>query len=293
MVLALLFLLLGQGIQRLLRLLHAQDAALRTALEEETGLRADAQAASRAKSEFIANISHEIRTPLNGVLGMAQVLRADDLTAQQRDRVDVILQSGQGLLAILNSVLDMSKIEAGRLDVTEATFDLQRLLAEACRTYEGAASGKGLALRCDGDEVAGTWRGDDGRIRQILLNLISNAVKFTEAGEILIQAQRIDGGVAIAVRDRGVGIALDDLGQLFEAFSQVDASRTRRFGGTGLGLAISRRLARLMGGDLTVDSEPGVGSAFRLTLPIAHETEDVLADRSSLRSDRVPAPTPA
>ncbi len=269
LVMALVFTLLGMCIARMLRDLSAQEDALHETLHALTVARDDARAASVAKSEFIANISHEIRTPLNGIMGMAQVMARDALPPPQHDRVDIILQSGKGLLSILNSALDLSKIEAGRLEIMDAPFELAPLLSEVCRTYEAVAQGKGIRLDWRAGDAGGSWIGDEGRIRQILLNLVSNAVKFTDLGVVQMDAQALDGGLVVRIRDDGPGIARERLGELFNAFTQLDNSSTRRFGGTGLGLAISRRLAALMGGDISVESTEGQGSTFTLRLPLA------------------------
>lgn len=272
LVTGLVFALLVTRIGLLLRELDDQEAALEQGFADLTVARDDAQAASVAKSEFIANISHEIRTPLNGVLGMAEVLSQEELTPQQKDRVEVILQSGSSLLSILNSVLDLSKIEANRMEIAEAPFALEPMLRDVCRTYEARACEKGLRLEFRAGGAAGDWMGDEGRIRQILLNLVANAVKFTGSGCVSVTADATDNGIVVDVKDEGVGIPAEKIPLLFDAFSQVDNSQTRRFGGTGLGLAISRRLARLMGGDLGVESTEGVGSTFRLRLPLRRTT---------------------
>jgi signal transduction histidine kinase/CheY-like chemotaxis protein len=228
-----------------------------------------AEAASRSKSEFLTNMSHEIRTPLNGVLGMVQVMEADTLSEAQRDRLKTIKQSGGALLAILNDVLDLSKIEAGKLEIAPVDFDLDGLAMTACTALEGAAAGKDLTLSWSVDPViAGAWRGDALRIRQILANLMGNAVKFTEQGEVRLEVRREPDGVAFAVHDTGIGIDADQIPRLFERFSQEDATTTRRFGGTGLGLAICRELAELMGGRIEAQSVKGEGSTFRLVLPL-------------------------
>ena len=264
---------LGLRVRRLLIHLGAQDLILRQNVIELTEARDLAQAASRAKSEFIANISHEIRTPLNGILGMTQILERDQLTETQRARVGIIMQSGQALLTVVNDVLDMSKIEAGKVGINVASFDLAQLVAEVCQTYATVAGAKDLALTWAVDEVVGDWLGDADRIRQILLNLVSNAVKFTDVGGVVVHAHVTAGGIAIAVRDDGIGIPIGKLPELFDKFSQVDGSATRRFAGAGLGLAISLRLARLMEGDIAAHSVEGQGSVFTLDLPLSRAPE--------------------
>jgi two-component system, sensor histidine kinase len=228
-----------------------------------------AEEANRAKSTFLATMSHEIRTPLNGVLGMAQALAVDDLSPAQRDRVSVIRESGEALLAILNDVLDLSKIEAGKLDLEETEFDLDEIARGAHSAFTALANKKGLSFALVIEEDAkGTYRGDPTRLRQILYNLISNALKFTEAGEIRVEASRAGEILSLSVSDTGMGIPPERLSELFVKFVQVDASTTRRFGGTGLGLAICRQLAELMGGDIQAESEQGRGSRFTVTLSI-------------------------
>ena len=228
----------------------------------------DAEAASTAKSVFLATMSHEIRTPLNGVLGMAQVMGGGDLPPLQRERLDIIRQSGEALLAILNDILDLSKIEAGKLELESAPFDLASLVRGAQSAFTAIANRKGLSFALEVSGAEGVYVGDAARIRQILYNLVSNALKFTEEGEVRVTATRTASGLRLAVRDTGVGIAPAAIEQLFDPFVQADASTTRRFGGTGLGLAICRDLARLMGGSITVESREGKGSVFTVDLPL-------------------------
>jgi PAS domain S-box-containing protein len=240
-----------------------------------------AEAASQAKSNFLATMSHEIRTPLNGVLGMVQVMERDALNVVQRERLDVVRRSGEALLTILSDVLDLAKIEAGRLDLEAVDFDLADLLGGAAANFATLAAAKGLALESDLAGLCGTFNGDPTRIRQIVSNLLSNAVKFTEAGAVRLSARHVDGRLDLAVSDTGPGIAPDALPRLFERFVQADSSATRRFGGTGLGLAISRELAELMGGSIRVDSRLGEGSRFALTLPLRRVSEAARPDRAA------------
>jgi signal transduction histidine kinase/ActR/RegA family two-component response regulator/predicted negative regulator of RcsB-dependent stress response len=242
---------------------------------------ARAEAANAAKSAFLATMSHEIRTPLNGVLGMAQAMAIDRLTPRQQDRLGVIRQSGEALLAILNDILDLSKIEAGKLELEIVEFDLTEVARGAYSAFTAIANKKGLSFALDVQAAHGRYRGDPSRLRQVLYNLISNALKFTEQGEIRVTATYADGQLSIGVRDTGPGIAPENLARLFGKFDQLDSSTTRRFGGTGLGLAICRELAQLMGGRMNVESELGLGSRFQLLIPLAR-----LGDES------IPAPAP-
>ncbi len=229
----------------------------------------DAEAANVAKSAFLATMSHEIRTPLNGVLGMAQAMSADALDETQRERLSIIRQSGETLLAILNDVLDISKIEAGKLELEMAEFDIGEVARGAHAAFTELANRKGLSFNLViEDHARGVYLGDSTRLRQILYNMVSNAVKFTEQGEVRVSVARDDGGLRMRVSDTGVGVRPDRLHKLFEKFEQADASTTRRYGGTGLGLAICRDLAELMGGGITASSVLGEGSTFEVSLPL-------------------------
>jgi PAS domain S-box-containing protein len=231
-----------------------------------------ADAASRAKSEFLANMSHEIRTPLHGVLGMTALLLDTPLSASQREHLQTIHSSGTALLAIINDVLDFSKIDAGKLVFESIDFDPRALVREAIGVVALRAEEKGLRLEQQvAEAVPAGLRGDPGRVRQVLLNLLSNAVKFTARGSVrlTVEADAVTAEAAVlrvAVTDTGIGIAADTQSQLFSSFTQSDSSTTRRFGGTGLGLAICKRLVGMMAGDIGVRSEVGVGSTFWCTL---------------------------
>jgi signal transduction histidine kinase len=230
------------------------------------------EAASQHKSQFLANMSHELRTPLNAIIGVSEMLREDAQAANQDlEPLDRVLGAGRHLLALINDILDLSKIEAGRMELQLETFPLAPLIADVVKTIEplAAKNANQVAVKCDG--AIGTLHADQMRLRQALLNLMSNANKFTEGGSIAINARRgqEDGRdfVIIEVADTGIGMTPEQMGKLFQEFSQADASTTRKYGGTGLGLAISRRFCQMMGGDITVESAPGRGSTFTIRLP--------------------------
>ena len=251
------------------QILAGSRAALRAARAKAQEKEVAAEAANRAKSIFLATMSHEIRTPLNGVLGMAQAMAAEALSDLQRERLSVIHHSGESLLAILNDLLDLSKIEAGKLELESIEFDLGEVARGAHSAFTALANKKGLSFCLDVEPAAGRYRGDPTRLRQILYNLISNALKFTEQGEIRVTAALEGETLELSVRDTGLGISEQNLGKLFGKFDQLDSSTTRRFGGTGLGLSICRELAHLMDGDISVESQLGEGSCFvlRVNLP--------------------------
>ncbi|MCA6296662.1 MAG: response regulator, partial [Phenylobacterium sp.] len=260
---------LSASFNHLLHRLSVREAQQQAMMSELQDARDRADDANLMKTQFLANMSHEIRTPLNGVLTMAEIMAMGDLPDEQRKRLDVVRKSGGLLLGILNDVLDLSKIEAGRMTLTDEVFDLETALSPVRDLFGPSATGKGLdfGMRVT-PEAAGAWRGDPGRLRQILGNLVSNAVKFTHAGSIHILLDQVGDQLVMTVRDTGVGIPAAKHAVLFDKFMQVDNSATRRFGGTGLGLAISAELAQMMGGRISFDSTEGLGSTFRFAAPV-------------------------
>jgi signal transduction histidine kinase len=229
------------------------------------------EAASRHKSEFLANMSHELRTPLNAVLGYAELIQDGiygEVPAKMGDVLERIQQNGRHLLGLINAVLDLSKIEAGQLTLSPADYSVRELALGVISATEALAAEKQLALEVDVPADLPQGFGDERRLTQVLLNLVGNAIKFTEAGSIRIRARVENGSFLVAVSDTGVGIAPDDRDRVFEEFQQVDSSSTRRTGGTGLGLAIAKRIVELHGGRIWVESTPGQGSTFAFTLPL-------------------------
>ncbi|MCX8477138.1 MAG: ATP-binding protein [Sphingomonas sp.] len=251
-----------------------RDVTERKHLELELGkARARAEAAASAKSSFLANMSHEIRTPMNGVLGFADLLLHSDLTEEQRRQAQLIVDSGKAMMRLLNDILDISKIEAGQMQIAPERVDLRHALRNCIKLIEPAAAQKGLQVRFDVEPELPQFVLIDGlRLRQVVLNLLGNAVKFTERGGISIDARRGwhngRANIEIMVADTGIGIATDRQAAIFEQFVQAEESTARRFGGTGLGLAISSQLAQLMGGTLVLESEEGKGTRFTLRVPL-------------------------
>jgi signal transduction histidine kinase/CheY-like chemotaxis protein/HPt (histidine-containing phosphotransfer) domain-containing protein len=264
--------------------LEHQLAELRTALAEA---RAQAEAASRARSEFLSNVSHEVRTPMNGVIGMTTLLLDTDLDSRQREYANVIRASADALLVVINDLLDYSKIEAGKLELERIEMDLRAHVEEVATTQAAAAAAKRLELVVDvAPDLPARVLGDPGRIRQALANLVSNAIKFTAAGEVSIRIARERGPVndlvRFSVRDTGIGLSREQQAKLFRPFAQADASTARRYGGTGLGLSIVKRLAELMSGEVGVTSAPGAGSTFWFTARLPPCAREALADAPPL-----------
>jgi len=258
---------------RACRIAAALDVTERNrAAAEVAAARDEAVEASRMKSTFLANMSHEIRTPMNGVIGVSELLLETELDDDQRSLAMQAVSSGKLLIDLVNDILDISKIEAGQLDVETSDFALRETIEQACAIARMQADGKGLRLELDiADDVPEQSRGDGRRLRQILLNLVSNAVKFTSAGKVTVRAALCDSAeaaVRIEVIDTGIGIEPSILDHMFEPFTQADASTTRNYGGTGLGLAIARQLIELMGGTVGAESELGAGSTFWIELPL-------------------------
>src|SRR5579875_2689967 len=276
--------------QHVVRIGHDITARVRAEAEARAA-REQAEAAARAKSEFLAHMSHEIRTPMSGVVGMTDLLLETELDEAQRDFAEAIRDSAKALLAVINDILDFSKIEAGKLDLELIDFDLRAVIEDVMRLLAFQARGKDLQLKVSIDSaIPPLVRGDPSRLRQVITNLGANAVKFTPSGEVSLAASVLAASgeetlVRFDVRDTGIGIAPADLARLFQPFSQVDASTTRRFGGTGLGLSIVRRLVELMGGETGVESEPGVGSRFWFTAQFRRPLAPAASTSAAVRAD--------
>jgi signal transduction histidine kinase len=252
-----------------------RTAELKATNEQLRAAKERAEEVSRLKSEFVGNMSHEIRTPLNGVVGMTELLLDSELTDEQREYLTIVKQSAGSLMVLINDILDFSKIEAGKLELDPVEFRVRALVDQTSKMMALAARQKGLKLVCDvAPAVPDRVIADESRVRQVLVNLLGNAIKFTETGEVALTVERHGAAqnpapmkLRFAVRDTGIGISPEKLERIFEAFAQADGSTARRYGGTGLGLTISRRLVELMGGSIAVESALGQGSTFSFTVP--------------------------
>jgi signal transduction histidine kinase len=270
--------------------LRAANRRLEAEMVERRRAEERAQAANRAKSEFLANMSHEIRTPMNGIFGMIELALGTALDSEQRDYLETAKESAEGLMTVINDILDFSKIEAGKLSLETVNFSLRDSLAQTLKPLALRAQQKGLYLNCNFDPQVVDWlAGDPVRLRQIVVNLVGNAIKFTSSGGVSVTVNRefLDGEhllLRFTVKDTGVGIPFERQKDIFSSFTQADNSITRKFGGTGLGLTISHRLTEMLGGRIWVESTPGKGSSFHFTARFAMVAESAPASGPGMLS---------
>ena len=281
---------LNQGFRRMLLALHEQEEQLQLQKERLQVALKNAEAATEAKGIFLANMSHEIRTPMSGVLGMVELMLEDDLSPEHRANLLIVRQSGQALVHVINDVLDFSKLEAGKLQLEQSVFSPEELVRTVHGLLAQDAARRGLEFRVELLNLPSHLLGDAFRLRQILMNLLSNALKFTASGHVLLRIEALPlapGQVSLLlqVQDTGIGIGPEAMGQLFQSFHQADNSTTRRYGGTGLGLSISRQLAELLGGSLTASSVVGKGSTFSLQLPVQTAASPTVEPRAHTRQE--------